>query len=57
MKSLLTLVLAVVVIGVVLKAAGVDLPVIDYPLGPFGGDLVRPEIEVQAPGFGDFQAP
>lgn len=57
MKSLLLTLAAVVVIGVLLKVSGVDLPIIDYPLGPFGGELVRPEIEIQPPGFGDFPAP
>lgn len=57
MRALLGLVALVVVVGVGLKLAGVDLPVIDYPLGPLGGELDRPQIQIQAPGFGDFPAP
>jgi hypothetical protein len=57
MKGVILLALAAVVIGAVLKAAGVELPLLDYPIGPFGGDLVRPEIEIEPPGFGDFPQP
>ncbi len=57
MRGLFLLILGVVVVAVLLRTAGVDLPFIDYPIGPIGEDLVRPEIEIQAPGFDDFEAP
>ena len=60
MKALLTLVLIIVVVGVGLKMAGVRLPLIDYPLGPVGIDApgpAMPDIQVEPPGFGEFQAP
>ena len=60
MKALLTLVLVIVVVGVGLKMAGVRLPLVDYPLGPIGIDApgpAMPDIQVEPPGFGEFQAP
>ena len=60
MKALLLLVLLVVLVGGGLKLAGVRLPLIDYPVGPIGVDTpgpALPGIEVEAPGFDDFQAP
>jgi hypothetical protein len=47
----IVLVAIVVVAGVGLKAAGYDLPLIDYPIGPFGEPLVRPQIEIHPPGY------
>jgi hypothetical protein len=46
-------ILLVGVIGtaVVLKAAGYDLPLIDYPIGPLGESWTRPQIEVRPPGY------
>ena len=60
MKALLILVLAVVLAGGGLKLAGVRLPLIDYPIGPIGIDTpgpAMPDVEIEAPGFGDFEAP
>lgn len=59
MRGLFLLVLLVVVVGIGLKLAGVDLPFIDYPVGPIGeghGPGI-PDIQIEAPGFGDFPAP
>jgi len=61
MKNLLLLVLIVVLVGGALKVAGVRLPLIDYPVGPFGlfdgRGPAMPDIQVEPPGFGDFPAP
>jgi len=60
MKALLVLALVVLVIGGGLKMAGVRLPLIDYPLGSIGGPGTgpgMPDIQVEAPGFGEFPAP
>jgi len=60
MKALLVLVLVIVVAGVGLKMAGVRLPLIDYPLGPIGVNGPgpgMPDIQVEPPGFGEFEAP
>lgn len=58
-EALLMIVLVVVVGG--LKMAGVDLPLIDYPLGPIGTfngrGAAMPDVQIQPPGFGDFPAP
>jgi hypothetical protein len=59
MKALLILALAVVVVGVGLKLAGVPLPFIDYAVGPVGNDNgpAMPDIRIEAPGFDEFEAP
>jgi hypothetical protein len=61
MKNLLVLVLVVVLVGGALKVAGVRLPLIDYPVGPFGlfdgRGPAMPDIQIEPPGFGDFPAP
>jgi hypothetical protein len=59
MKALLLLVLVLVLIGGGLKMAGVQLPLVDYPIGPIGVERgpAMPDIQIEAPGFGDFQAP
>ncbi len=52
--------LALVVVGGGLKMAGMRLPIIDYPIGPIGvngGDPAMPDIQVEAPGFDEFDAP
>ena len=56
MRALLLLVLAVVVVGGGLKMAGVRLPLIDYSIGPVGGEdgPALPDIRVEPPGFDDF---
>ena len=54
------LVLVVAVVGAGLKMAGMRLPLIDYPLGPIGVDApgpAMPAIDVQPPGFGEFEVP
>ena len=59
MKALLILALALVLVGGGLKLAGVPLPFIDYALGPIGGERppLMPDIEIEAPGFDEFDAP
>ena len=60
MKALLLFVLVLVLVGGGLKMAGVRLPFIDYPLGPVGDDAgpgMPGVVEVDAPGFDDFDAP
>jgi len=59
MKALLMVVLVVVVIGGGLKLAGVPVPFIDYAVGPIGegrGPSIR-GVNIDAPGFGEFEAP
>jgi hypothetical protein len=59
MRALLILALAVVIVGGGLKMAGVPLPFIDYAVGPFGEGRGpgMPDIQVEAPGFDEFDAP
>ena len=59
MRALLLLVLAVVLVGGGLKLAGVALPFVDYAVGPIGGDRApgMPDIQIEAPGFDEFDAP
>jgi hypothetical protein len=61
MKAIFLIVLAAVLIGGGLKAAGARLPIIDYPIGPFGiydgRGPAMPDVQIQPPGFDDFQAP
>lgn len=61
MKALFLVILLVVLVGGGLKAAGVRLPIIDYPVGPIGifdgRGPAMPEVQIQAPGFDDFSAP
>ena len=59
MRALLLFLLVVIVIGVGLKLAGVDLPLIDYPIGGFGEGHGpgMPDIRIEPPGFDDFGAP
>ena len=59
MKALLILALAVVLVGGGLKLAGIPIPFLDYAVGPIGGDRPpgMPDIEIQAPGFDEFDAP
>ncbi len=51
MRFLLIVVLVLVVIGAGMKLAGQRLPIIDYPVGPFGGSVGGPQIQIQAPGY------
>jgi len=60
MKALLMIALVVVLVGGGLKMAGVRLPLIDYPIGPFGIDTpgpAMPGVQIEPPGFDEFQAP
>lgn len=58
MKPLLLIALMVVLVGSGLKMAGVPLPLVDYPIGPMGIDTPgMPDVEVDAPGFDEFEAP
>ena len=59
MKALLVLALVGVLVGGGLKLAGIPIPFLDYAVGPMGGDRPPglPEIEVEAPGFDEFDAP
>ena len=53
------IVLVVVVVGAGMKMAGMDLPFLDYAIGPVGADRgpIGPRIEIEPPGFGEFEAP
>jgi hypothetical protein len=59
MRAILFLILAVVLVGGGLKLAGVPLPFVDYAVGPIGGHNApgMPNIQVEAPGFDEFDAP
>lgn len=53
--------LAVALVGAGLRATGVPLPVIDYPIGPpgifDGRGPAMPDVQIEPPGFGNFPAP
>ena len=60
MRALVLLILILVVLGGGLKAGGVRLPLIDYPIGPIGVDTpgpAMPDVQIEPPGFGEFEAP
>lgn len=61
MKGLFWIVVVLVVVGGALKMAGIDLPILDYPVGPIGvfdgRGPAMPDIQIEPPGFGDFPAP
>ena len=61
MKAIFLTLLLVVLVGGGLKAAGVRLPIIDYPIGPIGifdgRGPAMPDVQIQPPGFDDFSAP
>ncbi len=61
MKGILLIAVVIALAGGGLKLAGVDLPLIDYPVGPFGTYDGRgpamPDVQIQPPGFGEFPAP
>ena len=59
MKALLVLALIGVLVGGGLKLAGIPIPFLDYAVGPIGGERPPgfPEIEIEAPGFDEFDAP
>ena len=60
MRGLLLLILVVVLMGGALKTAGVRLPLIDYPIGPIGVNAPgpgMPNVQIEPPGFGDFEVP
>lgn len=51
MRFLLIVGLVVLLIAGGMKLAGQRLPLIDYPVGPFGGSVGGPQIQIQAPGY------
>lgn len=51
MRFLLIVVLVVVLVGAGMKLAGQRLPFIDYQLGPLGGDVGIPAVEIEPPGY------
>ena len=61
MKGLLVLILLVVLVGGAMKAAGLRLPLVDYPIGPIGIHDARgpamPDVRLEPPGLGDFPNP
>jgi hypothetical protein len=60
MRALLLFILLVVIVGAGLKVTGVELPFIDYAVGPFGvggPGPGLPDIQIEPPGFDDFPAP
>jgi hypothetical protein len=59
MRALLGLMLAGVVIVGGLKLARIPVPFLDYAVGAVGGDRPpgMPEVQIDAPGFGDFDVP
>lgn len=61
MKAIALIVLTVAVMSGALKMAGVPLPVIDYPIGPIGvfdgRGPAMPDVEIEAPGYGDLSVP
>jgi hypothetical protein len=50
-KTVLGLLLVLVIVAVAWKATGHELPVVDYRLGPIGGPMMQPQIEVKPPGY------
>lgn len=56
MKTLLVIALVAIVVVIGLKAAGMRVPILDFPLGPVGVPLTQPDIQVQPPGY-DIQLP
>jgi hypothetical protein len=50
-KSVLRLLLVFLIAAVAWKATGHALPVVDYQLGPIGGPMMQPQIEVKPPGY------
>jgi hypothetical protein len=60
MRALLLLILVAVLVGGGMKLAGMRLPLLDFPIGPIGVDGPgpgMPDIQVEPPGFDDFNAP
>ena len=61
MKAIFLMLLLVVLVGGGLKAAGVRLHIIDYPIGPIGifdgRGPAMPDVQIQPPGFDDLSAP
>lgn len=51
MKALLVIGLIAIVVVIGMKASGMRVPILDYPLGPIGGPMVQPDIQIQAPGY------
>jgi hypothetical protein len=60
MRALLLLLLVVVLLGGGIKLAGGRLPLLDYPIGPMGIDTpgpAMPDVQIEPPGFGEFEGP
>ena len=43
--------LVLLIAAVAWKATGHELPVVDYQVGPIGGPMMQPQIEVMPPGY------
>ena len=52
MRTFLTIILVIVLVGAGLRWAGVKIPLVDYKIGDLGGWVGRPQIQIQAPGYG-----
>lgn len=48
MKALVLFVLALALIGGGIKLAGMQIPILDYPLG---GPMTQPQIDIQQPNL------
>ncbi len=46
MKALLLFLLVLLLIGGGMKVAGMQLPVLDYPVGPMSGPIFHPQVEL-----------
>lgn len=53
-RPLLKIVLVMVVIGAEMKMAGMDVSLIDHPVGPFGDAGTDDAAELEPAGFNEF---
>lgn len=51
MRFLLIVVVVLILVGAGMKLAGQRVPFIDYQVGPFGGSVRGPNIEIHPPGY------
>ena len=51
-RTFLTIILVIVLVGAGLRWAGVKIPLVDYKIGDLGGWVGGPQIQNQAPGYG-----
>jgi hypothetical protein len=56
-RALFLLVLLVVIVVVGMRFAGIPVPFLDYRPSIAGPELNRPGVQVDPPGFDEFQAP